>query len=417
MLISRRAIAFALTLAAAGFLSAATLSAQRPAPSRPLASSEYLYLWTASADSSGPDFLAVYDIRDNPKAARYGALVNTVAVPGRGNGPHHTEHDMPADSRLFANGFRSGQSFVFDLTNPRAPRVAKQFGDMASLMHPHSFWRLPNGNLLSTFQMQHDSGGMAPGGLVELTPRATLVRSSSANRAPASRSDRPYSAAILSDIDRVVVTTTDMDKADSTRNVQLWRLSDLSLQHTIELPIGSHFEGYRSAEPRVLRDGKTVLVSTFNCGLFLLDGIAGAAPSARMVASFPRKPGTSCAVPVVAGKYYLITVPAWSAVVSLDVSDPSHPREVSRVTLGPDDVPHWIGIEPNHQRVVITGYQAMKTRVLLATFNATTGALALDERFRAAGSTEAGMRMEGIAWPHGGNGPGIPHGAVFSRSR
>ena len=390
--------------------------AQRPAGARPLASSEYLYLWTASADSSGPDFLAVYDIRDNAKASRYGALVTTVAASGRGNGPHHTEHDMPADGRLFANGFRSGQSFVFDLSNSRAPRVAAQFGDIAGLMHPHSFWRLPNGNLLSTFQMQHDSVGMAPGGLVELTPRATLVRSSSANRAPSSRSDRPYSAAILNNIDRVVVTTTDMDRADSTRNVQLWRLSDLSLQHTIVLPDGPHFEGYRSAEPRVLSDGKTVLVSTFNCGLFLLDGLTTAAPSARMVASFPRKPGTSCAVPVVAGNYYLITVPAWSAVVSLDVSDPSRPREVSRVTLGPDDVPHWIGIEPNHGRVVITGYQALKTRALLATFNAKTGALALDERFRAEGSAEAGMRMENIAWPHGGKGAGVPHGAVFSRA-
>ncbi len=417
MLISRRALAHALALVVAGLASATPLLAQRRAASRPTASSEYLYLWTASADSSGPDFLAVYDIRDDAKTARYGALVTTVAVPGRANGPHHTEHDMPADGRLFANGFRSGKSFVFDLTNPRAPRVAEQFGDVAGLMHPHSFWRLPNGNLLSTFQMQHDSAGMAPGGLVELTPRATLVRSSSANRAPASRSDRPYSAAILNDIDRVVVTTTDMDKGDSTRNVQLWRLSDLSLQHTIVLPDGPQFEGYRSAEPRVLRDGKTVLVSTFNCGLFLLEGLTSATPSARMVASFPRKPGTSCAVPVLAGKYYLITVPAWSAVVSLDVSDPSHPREVSRVTLGPDDVPHWIGIEPNHRRVVITGYQAMKTRVLLATFNATTGALALDQRFRAEGSRELGMRMEHTTWPHGGNGPGIPHGAVFSRSR
>jgi len=415
ILIRRRRLA-AVVAVVAGVASAAPLIAQRPAGARPLASSEYLYLWTASADSSGPDFLAVYDIRDNAKASRYGALVTTVAAPGRGNGPHHTEHDMPADGRLFANGFRSGQSFVFDLSNSRAPRVAAQFGDIAGLMHPHSFWRLPNGNLLSTFQMQHDSVGMAPGGLVELTPRATLVRSSSANRAPSSRSDRPYSAAILTNIDRVVVTTTDMDRADSTRNVQLWRLSDLSLQHTIVLPDGPHFEGYRSAEPRVLSDGKTVLVSTFNCGLFLLDGLTTAAPSARMVASFPRKPGTNCAVPVVAGNYYLITVPAWSAVVSLDVSDPSRPREVSRVTLGPDDVPHWIGIEPNHGRVVITGYQAMRTRVLLATFNAKTGALALDERFRAEGSAEAGMRMENIAWPHGGKGAGVPHGAVFSRA-
>jgi hypothetical protein len=117
----------------------------------------------------------------------------------------------------------------------------------------------------------------------------------------------------------------------------------------------------------------------------------------------------------VAGNYYLITVPAWSAVVSLDVSDPSHPREVSRVSLGPDDVPHWIGIEPNHRRVVITGYQAMKTRVLLAHFDAQRGTLALDERFRAAGSTEPGLRMERVTWPHGGSGAAVPHAAVFSR--
>jgi hypothetical protein len=55
--------------------------------------------------------------------------------------------------------------------------------------------------------------------------------------------------------------------------------------------------------------------------------------------------------------------------------------------------------------------------VLLATFNASTGALALDERFRAAGSSEVGIRMEGITWPHGGTSAGIPHGAVFSRPR
>jgi hypothetical protein len=323
---------------------------------------------------------------------------------------------MPTDRLLFANGFASGQSFIFDLSTPAAPRLAKQFGDVGALMHPHSYWRLPSGNVLATFQMQHDSLGMAPGGLVELTPRGAAVRSASSNHAGVDRRIRPYSAAILSAIDRVVVTTTDMDNRDTTQALQLWRLSDLSLQRTIQLPNGPRGdEGYRSAEPRLLSDGKTVLVSTFNCGLYLLDGIASATPSARLVASFPRKAGTYCAVPVVAGNYYLITVPAWSAVVSLDVSDPAHPKEVSRITLGPDDVPHWIGIEPNHQRVVITGYQAMKTRVLIATFDETSGKLALDERFRATGSTEPGHRMEGMTWPHGGTGPAVPHGAVFSR--
>ena len=397
----------------------AVVLAARSGPALPhVASSDFLYVWASSADSAGPDFLAVYDVRDHPTADRYGALVSTLPVPGRGHRTHHTEHIMPADGQLFANGFDSGQSFIFDLSTPSAPRLAKQFGDVGALMHPHSFWRLPNGNVLATFQMQHDPQGKAPGGLAALTPRSEPVRMASAATAGTDRRIRPYSAAILPDLDRVVVTTTDMDNRDTTRALQFWRLSDLSLQHTIELPNGPRGdEGYRSAEPRVLSDGKTVLVSTFNCGLYLLSDIAGATPSARLVASFPRKPGiprTSCAVPVVAGNYYLITVPAWSAVVSLDVSDPAHPREVSRITLGSDDVPHWIGIEPNHQRVVITGYQAMRTRVLIARFDQSTGMLTLDERFRAAGSTEAGLRMEGISWPHGGSGGAVPHGAVFS---
>lgn len=378
--------------------------------------SDYLYLWASSADSSGPDFLAVYDVRDRGAGDRYGALVTTLAVPGGGHRTHHTEHLMPADRQLFANDFGSGESFVFDLSTPAAPRLVRRFGNVGALMHPHSFWRLPSGNVLATFQMQHDSLGTAPGGLAELTPRGDVVRASSSDRAGVDRRVRLYSAAVLPAADRVVVTTTDMDHGDPTRALQLWRLSDLSLRATIDLPNGPRGdEGYLSAEPRVLRDGKTVLVSTFNCGLYLLGGVETDAPTARLVASFPRKEGTSCAVPVVAGRYYLITVPAWSAVVSLDVSDPARPREVSRVTFGPADVPHWIGIEPNHERVVVTGYQGMKTRVVLARFDERTGRLALDARFRAPGSAEPGVRMEGIAWPHGGRGAAVPHGAVFSR--
>lgn len=376
------------------------------------APSDYLYVWASSADSSGPDFLAVYDVRDRPGADRYGALVTTLPVPGRGNRTHHIEHDMPADLQLFANGFGSGQSFIFDLSAPATPRLAKQFGDVGALMHPHSFWRLPNGNVLATFQMQHDAQGVAPGGLVEMTPRGGVVRTGSSDYPGVDRRIRPYSAAVLPKIDRVVVTTTDMDKRDSTRALQIWRLSDLSVLHTIELP-GA--QGYRSAEPRLLSDGKSVLVSTFTCGLYLLNDIASAQPGARLVASFPRKDGTACAVPVVVGNFYLITVPAWSAVVSLDVSDPAHPREVSRLTLGSGDVPHWIGIEPNHKRLVITGYEAMKTRVLIARFDEMNGKLLLDERFRAAGTAEPGLRMEGVLWPHGGLGAAVPHGAVFSR--
>ncbi len=390
----------------------AVATAQVPAV-RVSKGSDYLYLWTASSDSTTPDFLAVVDVRPTP--GRYGRIVTTVPVPGRRNSPHHTEHAMPADGRLFANGFGSGQSFVFDMTNKARPRIDAQFGDIAGMMHPHSFLRLPNGNVLATFQMQHDSLGMAPGGLAELTPQGQLVRSVSDNRPGLDRRIRPYSAGIVAALDRIVTTTTDMDGTEDTRVVQVWRLSDMTLLHTFDLPNGPRGdEGFATAEPRVLRDGRTVLVSTFNCGLYLIDGLDGPTPSGRLVSSFPRKKDTSCAIPVVAGHYYLVTVPAWNAVVSLDISDPAHPREVSRVTLGANDVPHWISLEPNHQRVVITGYGAMEHRVVMASFDETTGRLAIDRRFRDAGATKAGITMQNRTWPHGGRAAGVPHGAVFS---
>jgi hypothetical protein len=87
---------------------------------------------------------------------------------------------------------------------------------------------------------------------------------------------------------------------------------------------------------------------------------------------------------------------------------------VSRVTLGTDDVPHWIAVSGDRRRVVITGYGAMMHRVMIARFDSATGQLAMDERFREEGAAEPGFRMDGKTWPHGGNASGIPHGAVFS---
>jgi hypothetical protein len=189
----------------------------------------------------------------------------------------------------------------------------------------------------------------------------------------------------------------------------------MQLLRTFDLPAGPRGdEALMTAEPRLLADGRTVLVSTFSCGLYLLRGIEGSSPSGKLVASFPRKKGTYCAVPVIAGHYYMVTVPVWSAVVSLDISNPESPKEVSRLVLGEKDVPHWIAIEPNHQRVVITGYGDLMHRVVMANFDEATGRLTLDTRFRDAGATEPGIRMDNKTWPHGGNAAAVPHGAVFS---
>jgi hypothetical protein len=383
-------------LIAIAALAACAPRAQAPAPSA-LRSPQYLFLWTAAPDTTRPDYLAVLDVTERGDSA-YGRLIATLDVPGRGNVPHHTEHEMPRSGRLFANGFGAGKTWIFDVSRPEAPRIAAELGDVAGYRHPHSYLRLPNGNVLATFQMRHDSSGMRPGGLVELTDEGRVVRSQSADAPGLDAATRVYSAGIVPSLDRIVTTTTDMEgDSDASRQLQVWRLSDLSLLRTIVLPNGPRGnESMYTAEPRVLEDGKTVLVSTFSCGLYLMEGLDTEAPSARLVASFPEKEKTNCAIPVIAGHYYLVTVPAWNAVVSLDISDPAHPREVSRLTLGDGDVPHWVSLAPDRRRVVVTGYGAMKNRVVMARFDPATGALALDGRFA--------LTMEGI-----------PHGAVFSR--
>ncbi|MEO5588745.1 MAG: hypothetical protein ABIS03_04095 [Gemmatimonadaceae bacterium] len=368
--------------------------------------SSYLYLWTAGADSTQPDYLAVVDVAAH--GDRYGRVLSSLPVPGRRNVPHHSEHELAADGLLLANGFATGQTFAFDVRNPTEPRIVAQFGGLAGYSHPHTFERLPNGNVLATFQMGHDSAGMTPGGLVEMTPRGGVLRSGSSFGKGVQRGLRPYSALPVPALDRVISTTTDMDETNPYKasEIQVWRLSDLKLLHTIKLPQGPlGDEADFTAEPRLLADGRTVLVSTFNCGLYLLEGLEGDAPSGRLVSTLPRGKDVYCAIPIVAGNHYLVTVPSIPAVVSLDISNPAQPREVGRATLTKGDVPHWISLEPNGSRVVVTGYGALEHRVVLLTFDAATGALAVDQRFREEGASEPGLRINGA-----------PHGAVFSRT-
>jgi hypothetical protein len=225
---------------------------------------------------------------------------------------------------------------------------------------------------------------------------------------------RPYSLAVVPALDRVVTTSADMHGKEVSHSVQVWRLSDLQLLKTVRLPSGpSGKEGDDPAEPRVLADGRTVIVSTFNCGLFLLNGLHGSSPKAELVYSL--KGGGECALPVVAGRYWVGTDTSIPGLVSLDMSSPSKPKEVSRLVLPKGQQPHWISLAPDGERIVISGgKEALETRVLLARIERSTGALKLDGSFRDKGAAEPGVSFDRKAWPHGETGRALPHGAVFS---
>ena len=371
---------------------------------------QYLFVWAADQDAEDSDFLAVIDA--NPASPSYGQVLRTLPVGAVGTMPHHTEHVMPETDVLFANGFDAGATFLIDLSHPEHPVLRNSITSAGDFTYPHSFERLPSGNVLATFQNRGD-GNTEAGGLVEIDDHGVVLRSASAAD-PADPSLRPYSLAVIPVLDRLVSTTADMRMEHISRTIQVWRLSDLTLLSTVELPTGDRGdESVLTGEPRVLSDGQTVLVGTFSCGLYLIENLDGPRPAGRLVHSFPFGTVPECALASVIGNYWIQTVPAANALISMDVSDPKHPVEVDRLELGEGAEPHWISASADGGRIAITGYGSMLGTVVLATFEVSTGRLSLDDSF----TTEPGPGVSFLreSWPHGRTGPAIPHGVVFSR--
>jgi hypothetical protein len=331
---------------------------------------------------------------------------------------HHSEHFMPEGNRLFMNGFKSGNSFVVNVADPLAPLVEAHFTNAGPYTYPHSFERLPGGNVLSTFQNmgEPDSGA---GGLVELDPLGQFVRGSDAAD-PVDPELRPYSLAPAPGLDRVVTTTGDMWMKLEGKSVQIWRLSDLTLLKTLLLPPGPRGDEHLDvAEARLLDDGETFMVTTFHCGMYVLSGVNSDEPAIQWVYSFPFESydvGDECGLPWRVGKYWIQTVEKSSSLHVLDISDPRQPRLVDELFFGEGEDPHWLSGEVGGNRIVLTGSGPwLDGRVVLLNLDPDTGALSVIEDFRSPGADRPGADMNRESWPHGDNGPAIPHGTVFSR--
>jgi len=103
----------------------------------------YLYVFAGDDDkrAGDTDFLGVIDA--DPASPTYARVVATAPIRAVGTMPHHMELAMPGHGQwLFANGFMSGRTFLFDLSNALAPRVAATVESIPGFVRPHSFWRL-----------------------------------------------------------------------------------------------------------------------------------------------------------------------------------------------------------------------------------------------------------------------------------
>jgi hypothetical protein len=385
----------------------------------------YLFVWSGDQKDAGKDFLAVIDA--DPSSATYGHLVTSVATDQVSNRPHHTEYAKPAHGMLFPNDYRAGRTFIFNLNDPLHPKVAADFADQDGYAFPHSFVRLPNGHVLVTFQYKSgalpmhgdmmdgatERSGAITGGLVELDNSGHVIRSgSSADASLPEAALEPYSLAVLPDIDRVIVTNSPMtnDAPFRSNTAQLWRLSDLKLIKTFRLDPGEELYAQSSPEePRIGPDG-AVYIQTLACGLERVTGLAGDQPKAQLVYTFP---GTWCGVPTFSGQYLVQSVPDIHGYIVLDMSDGTHPREVSRLVISPDYASHSTGLDPEPGSIVITSGRE-GDRTYLLKLDAGTGALSIDAAFRDEDG-QVGFSFASRKWPHGWTGMGKPHGAVFSR--
>ncbi len=393
----------------------------------PVPGSRYLYVWAGDSDGKDSDFLAVIDVR--PTSATYGQVLTTEPVGMSGTLPHHMEYQLPdSGGLLFANGHHHEQIFLFSTDSAEHPRLVRTLRPVPPYRFPHDMVRMPNGHLLVGFLR---SEGKSPlpgdttmpgghGGIAEVDADGSVLRAASAADSSVTVPIRPYSFAVLPAIDRMLMTSALMMEDTSADVIQIWRLSDLKLLRTLQVPdamlpdgrVGPSVKGL-PFEPRIMADG-SILFNAYNCGFYRVTGLDTSTPAIAHVFTIdaPAQRLGSCGVPVLAGRYWVMTVGKANMLVTLDVRDPAHPVEVSRLLADSTFRPHWLAKDPKSDRLIVGAENGGEDRMLMARLDATSGSLSWDAGLRSADG-RLGISFVRESWPHGKTGEAFGHAALF----
>lgn len=374
----------------------------------------YLYVWagTSHHTEAGTNFIAVIDV--DSSSATYGQVLTTTTA-GTGMMPHHAEYILPVGHPFFANDFMTGRTVLIDASTPTSPRLVDTVDRTPGFHQLHSLLRLADTLVVATLQFGDSSLPGNPGGLAEFNAAGRLLRTaSSADSSLPGARIRTYGLVLLPAIDRALSTSSPMDSERTANVIQIWRLSDLSLLHTTAMPgiAGDSVEHY-PFEARALADGRTVFLNTYTCGFYRITDLDRSEPRVELVYSMrePRRYG--CSVPVVAGRFWVMPIAYSHVVVTLDLADPSHPVEVSRLPTDTTFFPHWLAADPGSDRLVVTEQGDGLPRVMMLHLDRSTGRLSWDELFKEADSTAHGVSFTRAGWPNGVTGPAMPHAALF----
>jgi len=370
----------------------------------------HIYVWAGAMDSVVNDALIVLDV--DTASATYGQVVGQADVGASRTMPHHIQRRVSADGRLIANGWVAAKSWVFDVSNPRAPVIHAELATAGdSIGWAHDFAEMPNGNILVAFNAGAGEY-VGAGGVAEVDRDGVVVQSAVARSPEAGDTAmNPYTVHMVPNRDRAVVGLGEMGMGPGynyhdTSALQLWSTAPLTPLALIPLPSNGSDRGHIATSTVAATANGEMFANTFYCGLYHVSGLDGDAPRATRVFTFPggNTDDSLCAVATTVGNFWIQAVAALPGVMVLDLSDPTAPREVGRLMLDASRFPgpHWVSANNGGTRLAITG---MGPWLAMARFDPATGAITLDERFKGAEASSAGMMVrnrEGkMLHPHG----------------
>ena len=402
--------------------------------------SPYLFVFAGDQDEKDPDFLTMMNV--DPTSKTRGEPISSVATCHNASMPHHTEYVAPPPGEpIFMNAHHHELSLIVDIQSPKGLVVEKSFKPPASLRYPHDYKRTPTGTRLVGF-LRSDGPSPDPsedlipgghGGIAEYTMDGELIRSVSAAVPGLKKAVRPYAFALLPEQDRFLVTSAPMHENSWADVVQIYRYSDFTLLHTLDLPVGRLSngeiqEGSQRAGfgPRVLDDG-SVFLNAYGCAFYHVTDIGTDTPNISMVHTLKTKAAKNdsyirgaCGIPVRVGDFWVQPVGQSHSVAVLDISDPTAPKEVFHLKTPRTFDPHWLGKDPLGNRLVLGSEQGSEQGFFILRIDEETGALAFDTSFQAKQKglilnrkKDGYVSFDRPVWPHGETGMAWGHAAIF----
>lgn len=119
---------------------------------------DYIHVWTLGVAGMGDGSDKLVTIAVNPASPRYGKVVSTISVGGRGDA-HHM--GFTEDRKyLWAGRLQDSKIFVFDVgSDPAHPRLVKTLAENTPYVGPHTFYALPGRMLVGYLSNARDLGG------------------------------------------------------------------------------------------------------------------------------------------------------------------------------------------------------------------------------------------------------------------